>query len=92
MMKFNINGKSFDNMEEMSREMFNDAATNPECDTLVWAYQDYVGCTFVGGRIIYPDGSHGKGKCAYKGKIYEGVIEYKDNKLYVGGEFVKDMN
>lgn len=92
MMTFNINGKSFDNVEEMSREMFNDAATNPECNTLVWAYQDYVGCAFVGGKIIYPDGSHGKGKCAYKGRIYEGAIEYKDNKLYVGGEFVKDMN
>lgn len=92
MMTFNINGKSFNNMEEMSREMFNEAATNPECDTLVWAYQDYVGCAFVGGRMIYPDGTHGKGKCAYRGKIYEGTIEYKGNKLYVGGEFVKDMN
>ena len=96
MMTFNINGKSFDNVEEMSREMFNEAATNPECDTLVWAYQDYVGCAFVGGRVIYPDGSYGgsygKGKCAYRGKIYEGAIEYKGNKLYVGGEFVKDMN
>lgn len=91
MMTFNINGKSFDNMEEMSREMFNEAATNPECDTLIWAYQDYVGCAFVGGRVIYPDGTHGKGKCAYKGRIYEGTIEYKDNKLYVGGEFVKDV-
>lgn len=91
-MTFNINGKSFDNMEEMSREMFNEAATNLECDTLVWAYQDYVGCAFVGGRMLYPDGTHGKGKCAYRGKIYEGTIEYKGNKLYVGGEFVKDMN
>lgn len=92
MMTLNINGKSFDNVEEMSREMFNEAATNPECDTLVWAYQDYVGCAFVGGRVIYPDGTHGKGKCAYKGRIYEGTIEYKDNKLYVGGEFVKEIN
>lgn len=92
MITFNINGKSFDNVEEMSREMFNEAATNPECDTLVWAYQDYVGCAFVGGRVIYPDGSYGKGKCAYRGKIYEGAIEYKGNKLHVGGEFVKDMN
>lgn len=91
MMTFNINGKSFDNVEEMSREMFNEAATNPECDTFVWAYQDYVGCAFVGGRVIYPDETHGKGKCAYKGRIYEGTIEYKDNKLYVGGEFVKDV-
>lgn len=91
MMTFNINGKSFDNVEEMSREMFNEAATNPECDTLVWAYQDYLRCAFVGGRVIYPDGTHGKGKCAYKGRIYEGTIEYKDNKLYVGGEFVKDV-
>ena len=91
-MTFNINGKTFNDMEEMSMEMFNEAATNPECDTLVWAYQDYVGCAFVGGRMVYPDGTHGKGKCAYRGKIYEGAIEYKDNKLYVGGEFVKDMN
>lgn len=91
-MTFNINGKTFNDMEEMSREMFNEAATNPECDTLVWAYQDYAGCAFVGGRMVYPDGTHGKGKCAYRGKIYEGTIEYKDNKLYVGSEFVKDMN
>lgn len=92
MMTFNINGKSFDNMEEISRDMFNEAATNPECDTIVWAYQDYVGCAFVGGRMVYHDGTHGKGKCAYRGKIYKGTIEYKDNKLYVGGELVKDMD
>lgn len=92
MITFNINGKTFDNIEEMSREMFNDAATNPDCTNLVWEYQDYTGCVFIGGKIVYPDGAHGKGKCAYKGRIYEGAIEYKDNKLYVGGEFVKDMN
>ena len=91
-MTFNINGKSFDNMEEMSREMFQDAATNPDCTNLVWEYQDYTGCVFVRGRMVYPDGTHGKGKCAYRGKTYEGTIEYKGNKLYVGGEFVKDMN
>ena len=44
MMIFNINGKTFDNIEEMSREMFNDAATNPDCTNLVWEYQDYTGC------------------------------------------------
>lgn len=91
MMTFNINGKSFDNMEEMQKEIFNEAATNPDCTNLVWEYGNISNLTIVGGRIIYPDGTHGKGKCAYKGRIYEGTIEYKDNKLYVGGEFVKDV-
>lgn len=91
MVIFNYNGKTFDNIEEMSRAMFNDAATNPDCTNLVWEYGNISNLTIVGGRIIYPDGTHGKGKCAYKGRIYEGTIEYKDNKLYVGGEFVKDV-
>lgn len=92
MVTFIYNGKSFDNVEEMSKAMFNEAATNPDCTNLVWEYGNISNLTIVGGRIIYPDGTHGKGKCAYKGRIYEGTIEYKDNKLYVGGEFVKDMN
>lgn len=91
MVIFNYNGKTFDNIEEMSREMFHDAATDPGCTSLVWEYGNISNLTIVGGRIIYPDGTHGKGKCAYKGRIYEGTIEYKDNKLYVGGEFVKDV-
>ena len=91
MVIFNFNGKAFDNIEEMSRAMFNEAATNPDCTNLVWEYGNISNLTIVGGRIIYPDGTHGKGKCAYKGRIYEGTIEYKDNKLYVGGEFVKDV-
>ena len=91
MMTINLNGKSFDSLEEACKAMFKEAATNPDCTNLVWAYQDYR-CVFVGGKVVYPDGAHGKGKCAYKGRIYEGVIEYKGNKLYVGGEFVKDMD
>ena len=91
MMTFIYNGKSFDNVEEMSKAMFNEAATDPDCTNLVWEYGNISNLTIVGGRIIYPDGTHGKGKCAYKGRIYEGTIEYKDNKLYVGGEFVKDV-
>ena len=91
MVIFNYNGKSFDNVEEMSKAMFNEAATDPDCTNLVWEYGNISNLTIVGGRIIYPDGTHGKGKCAYKGRIYEGTIEYKDNKLYVGGEFVKDV-
>ena len=92
MMTFNYNGKTFDNIEEMSKAMFNEAATNPDCTNLVWEYGNFSNLTIVGGRIIYPDGSYGKGKCAYKGKVYEGRVEYIGNKLYVGGEFVKDMN
>lgn len=92
MVIFNYNGKTFDNVEEMSKAMFNEAATDPDCTNLVWEYGNISNLTIVGGRIIYPDGTHGKGKCAYKGRIYEGIIEYKDNKLYVGGEFVKDMD
>ena len=92
MVIFNYNGKTFDNIEEMSKAMFNDAATDPDCTNLVWEYGNISNLTIVGGRIIYPDGTHGKGKCAYKGKVYEGRVEYRGNKLYVGGEFVKDMN
>lgn len=92
MVIFNYNGKTFDNIEEMSKAMFNEAATDPDCTNLVWEYGNISNLTIVGGRIIYPDGSYGNGKCAYKGRIYEGSIEYRDNKLYVGGEFVKDMN
>ena len=90
-MTININGKSFDSFEEACKAMFQEAATKPDCTNLVWTYQDYTGCVFVGGKVVYPDGTHGKGKCAYRGRIYEGTIEYRDNKLYVGGEFVKDM-
>ena len=92
MVIFNYNGKTFDNVEEMSKAMFNEAATDPDCTNLVWEYGNISNLTIVGGRIIYPDGTYGKGKCAYKGRIYEGSIEYRDNKLYVGGEFVKDIN
>lgn len=76
----------------MSKAMFNEAAADSDCTNLVWEYGNISNLTIVGGRIIYPDGSYGNGKCAYKGRIYEGSIEYRDNKLYVGGEFVKDMN
>ena len=89
MVIFNYNGKTFDKIEEMSKAMFNEAATDPDCTNLVWEYGNISNLTIVGGIIIYPDGSYGNGKCAYKGRIYEGTIEYKDNKLYVGGEFVK---
>ena len=92
MMTINLNGKSFDSLEEACKAMFQEAATNPDCTNLVWAYQDYTGCVFVGGKVVYPDGAHGKGKCAYRGRTYEGTIEYKGNKLYVGGKFVKDMD
>ena len=92
MVTFIYNGKSLDNMKEMQKEIFNEAATNPDCTNLVWEYGNISNLTIVGGRIIYPDGSYVDGKCAYKGRIYEGTIEYKGNKLYVGGEFVKDMD
>lgn len=91
-MVFNYKGKTYTNAKEFGRAMFQEVASDPNNTNLVWEYQEFVNCTFIDGKMIYPDGTYGKGKCAYRGKIYEGVIEYKDNHLYVGGELVKDMN
>lgn len=94
MMTFNINGGSYDDPIEYCKAMCQEAATNPDCTHLVWSYKDFTECVFLRGRrrgrTLYLVG-FGKGKCAYKGRIYEGSIEYRDNKLYVGGEFVKEM-
>lgn len=89
---FNFNGKTYKDAKEMGKALFNEAKTDPNCTNLVWEYQTFSNCTFVGGKIIYPEGKCGKGKCAYRGKMYEGDIEYKGNKLYVGGEYVKDID
>lgn len=91
-MVFNYKGKTYTNAKEFGRAMFEDAASDPNNTTIVWEYKEFVNCTFINGKMIDSDGTYGKGKCAYRGKVYEGVIEYKDNHLYVGGEFVKDMN
>lgn len=45
---------------------------------------------FVNGKQVL-QGKQGHGKCTYKDKTYEGEVEYIDNKLYVGGKYVKDM-
>lgn len=87
-MIINVNGKTYNSVKEYADAEKN----NPNSTTIVWDYQEYDNCVFVNGRMIHPDGSYGTGKCHYKGKTYEGKIEYKDNKLYVGGEFVKDMS
>ena len=51
MMTININGNPYDSLEEACKTMFQEAATNPDCTNLVWAYQDYTGCVFVGGGV-----------------------------------------
>ena len=49
-------------------------------------------CRFIAinGKHVL-QGKQGRGKCTYKGKTYEGEVEYIGNKLYVGGKYVKDM-
>lgn len=84
-----INGKPI-------KEWENEERNNPNSDTVFW--DNTAGGIiinynrFVNGKMVYPDGIYGKSKCTYRGKTYEGVIEYKNNCLYVGGEFVKNMN
>ena len=75
----NINGKSYSSFKEWAEEMKND----PNNETLIW---EYMNCeTMIGQRAV-----NGTGKCTYRGKTYEGKIEYDaDGHVYVGGEFVK---
>lgn len=86
-MVIKVNGKTYNSVKEWAEAERN----NPESTTIVWDRQEYTGCVFKNGRMIHPDGSYGTGRCHYKGKTYEGKIEYRGNKLYVGGEFVKDI-
>lgn len=75
----NINGKSYSSWKEYIDAVKND----PNSDTIVWDIQniEYMN----GNRIV-----NGTGKCTYKGKTYEGEIEYdEEGHVYVGGEFVK---
>lgn len=79
-------GHSFDSFEELSGFLKND----PNSAVLVWDYQERQNMVFVNGKQVL-QGKQGYGKCTYKGKTYEGEVEYIDNKLYVGGRYVKDM-
>lgn len=88
---FIYNGKSYDDPIEWHKAMLQDAATNPDCDTLVWEREPRNVINIVDGDQVIPVGKIGVGKCAYRGKVYEGRIEYRGTKLYVGGEFVKEM-
>lgn len=90
-MKINYKGKTYTDVKEFGRVMFEECANDPNNTNLVWEYQDIKNVTFVNGKMIQPEGKQGRGKCAYRGKVYEGEIEYKENKLYVGGEFVKEV-
>lgn len=87
MAKFIYNGKEYESAKELGRAMFEEISSDPNNTNLVWEYQTHM--TIVNGKPITQEGS--RGKCAYMGKVYEGVIEHKDNCLYVGGEFVKQM-
>ncbi len=79
-------GHSFDSFDELSEFLKNE----PNSDVLVWDYQERQDMVFVNGKQVL-QGKQGYGKCTYKGKTYEGEVEYIDNKLYVGGRYVKDM-
>lgn len=79
-------GHCFGSFEELS----DFAKNNPASDVLVWDYQERQDMVFVNGKQVL-QGKQGRGKCTYKGKTYEGEVEYIDNKLYVGGRYVKDM-
>lgn len=78
-MKININGKSFSSIKDYAEALKNDP--NSEC--MVWDIQNAE--SINGNRVV-----NGTGKCTYKGKVYEGKIEYdEDGHVYVGGELVK---
>ena len=79
-------GHSFDSFDELSEFIKSD----PNSDVLVWDYQERQDMVFVNGKKVL-QGKQGRGKCTYKGKTYEGEVEYIGNKLYVGGKYVKDM-
>lgn len=79
-------GHSFDSFEEFSEFLKND----PASDVLVWDYQEHQNLVFANGKMVM-QGKQGRGKCTYKGKTYEGEIEYIGNKLYVGDKYVKDI-
>ena len=79
-------GHSFDSFEELSEFVKN----NPTSDVLIWDYRERQDLISVNGKLVQ-QGKQGRGKCTYKGKTYEGEVEYIDNKLYVGGRYVKDM-
>ena len=79
-------GHSFDSFDELSEFLKND----PNSDVLVWDYQELQDMVFLNGKQVL-QGKQGHGKCTYKGKTYEGEVEYIGNKLYVGGKYVKDM-
>lgn len=87
-MEININGKSFSSLQEWADY----EKHNPESTTIIWEYQQYQNIVMSHGKITYPDGKQGKGKCWYRDNSYEGEIEYRNNCLYVGGEFVKSMD
>lgn len=82
-----VNGKTYASMHEYME----DEKHNPNSTNLVWDYQDYQNVTFINGKMIYPEGKQGRGRCWWHGKCYEGDIEYRGQSLYVGGVYVKDV-
>ena len=79
-------GHCFGSFEELS----DFAKNNPAIDVLVWDYQERQNLVIANGKLV-PHGKQGRGKCTYKGKTYEGEVEYIGNKLYVGGRYVKNI-
>ncbi len=84
-------GHTFKTWEGFNEFQKQQALNNPSFDTIVWDYMEHNEQYFVNGQMIPKQGKQGKGKCTYKGKVYEGDMEYVGRKLYVGGEFVKEV-
>lgn len=73
----------------IEQEKINPNSTNViwewlKCDTII-GLKDMI----IGLKVANVDGSNPTGKCWYRGKCYEGDIEYLEDVLYVGGESVK---
>ena len=84
-MIFHIGGKTYNSMEEYAEA----EKHNPDSTNIIWEWQNIKVFTMVNGKPKYPEGA--MGKCWYRGKSYEGSIKEIDGKLYVGGEFVKEL-
>lgn len=86
-----FNGREFNSFEEMNDYMANEGASDPNNDILIWDSLQSITMTFVNGKMVSPVGDGEYGKCTYRGKVYEGKITYEGNKLFVRGDFVKEI-
>lgn len=88
---WNYNGKSFKSEKEMGEYIRDEAISNASSNTLVWLSEPNEDVVLINDKLVSLSGKPVYGKCAYRGKEYEGYVTYVGNKLYVGGEFVKEV-